>query len=542
MAYRLSGVDPFLRASPGAFTGYAMQQSPSSSFALIKRNAISSWQGVICADNGAGAVYHDAIEFNPSDGLAGWMTGGAGYSNAVAITDTTNWMIVGYTWDGTSGATSWTWWWKIGAGAWQSSTSNATANTATAFASTFHWIIGNEANLQDDAQFDIVVAGSIKSKLSTATLQTLNMTTAASWDAVFTGASAWLLGFDAIGTRTDRTGNGGNETSRSAGATVALVADPPGWTWSSIDTRFVTASTGSKGRATATGNKSAAVASSTGSRTSQLATVAKVATGASTTSARGSQTAVGIRSASSTSTVQARTGQTAVGVRRALGVSLAGARGSQAATGFKVATSASLAKAVGVDTATVFKIASSASLLFSKGVVVSIGSQPGGGTRTGSSLISARGAVTSTGFKVTTGASALKARTVTTATSFKLVSTASTAKARGVATATGIRSALANSSTGARSAASAVALKRVLGFSSVRAQTLGGAQATKTSGAISTVRARGVVISVHPPINATPFATPTTGPTRPHLSRSSDGHLDTPDMGSSGRIQIGRIS
>jgi hypothetical protein len=229
VAYRLTGTDPFLRASIGAFNGYAMRNSPLSYAALLLRRSTGTWNGIYVVDTGAATNYSFPMEFNPSNQLAGDFTTANPFQSAATFADTTNWMIIGATWDGTITASHVNWRWKIGAGAWSSEAETSPGANATVAGSGYRHIVGNEAGLGDDADFDIVCVGAIKSELSQASFESLTMTDFASWQAVFTGSGAWLLGFETIATQTDRTGNGGDEVSRSAG--VSLVSDPPGWAW-----------------------------------------------------------------------------------------------------------------------------------------------------------------------------------------------------------------------------------------------------------------------------------------------------------------------
>lgn len=238
MAYRLSGTDPFLRASIGAFNGYAMHGAPLSYAALLKRRSVSSWQGLYVIDNGSTTNDSFPMEFNPSNQLAGDFTTANPFQSAATFNNTTDWMIVGATWDGSTTAGHVVWRWKIGTNAWSSETDTSPGSNATAAGSGYRHLIGNEAGLGDDADYDIVCVGAIKSQLAQATFESLTMTDIASWDAVFTGSGAWLLGFDAISSRTDRTGNGGNEVSRSAG--ITLVSDPSGWSWGGSSTKSIT--------------------------------------------------------------------------------------------------------------------------------------------------------------------------------------------------------------------------------------------------------------------------------------------------------------
>lgn len=231
MAYRLTGTDPFFRCSIGAFNGYAMRNSAFSYAALLKRRSAGAWHGIYVVDDGAGtpANYSFPMEFNPSNQLAADLTTLNPFASTATFNDTTNWMIVGLCWDGTTTAGHAIWRWKIGSGAWASEAVTSPGANATTAGSGYRHLLGNEAGLVDDADFDIVCAGAIKSNLAQATFESLDMLSIATWDAVFTGAGAWLIGFDDISTRTDRTGNGGNEASRSSG--ITLVSDPPGWSW-----------------------------------------------------------------------------------------------------------------------------------------------------------------------------------------------------------------------------------------------------------------------------------------------------------------------
>lgn len=227
MALRLTGTDPFLRASIGAFNGVAVHNGALSGASLFKLSGTGSWRGLHGIDNGSTSDYCIPYEFDPSNELAAANNGGGTWTSAATFTDTTNFMIVGFTWDGTNTAGHWVWRYKIGAGSFTTEADTATTNLATA-GSGYRHLIGNVANLGDDGSMDWVCTGLIRADVG-ATLHNLTMADIASWDAIFTGASAWLLDGQAIGSRTDRTGNGGNEVSRSAG--VTLVSDPAGFSW-----------------------------------------------------------------------------------------------------------------------------------------------------------------------------------------------------------------------------------------------------------------------------------------------------------------------
>ena len=233
MAYRFSGTDPQFRASIGAFNGYNWRTNPSSAAMLLKRNVASAWTGLQGIDTGSAAIYAIDYEITSGNQLTGWdgVSGSTWTAASTAPNDTTNWMILGYTWDGAHGTTGgWVWRWKVGAGAWGSENETLPAGTPTGTLGASHrHIIANDPTLADDASIDVVCFGKITSNLSQATFESLDMTTFASWNAVFTGAGALLHGFEVVGSQTDRTGNGGDEVTRNG---VTLVSDPAGWSWS----------------------------------------------------------------------------------------------------------------------------------------------------------------------------------------------------------------------------------------------------------------------------------------------------------------------
>jgi len=232
MAYQFASTDPYVRCAIGAFNGYTWRNSPSSGAALFKINSIGVWRGITAIDTGTLVVYVDDFEMDNANHLSTWdgVSSNGTPTSVAAFTDTSNWMIVGYTWDGTLTGTPWVWRWKIGAGSWNSEAVFPGSNgvRTAAIGSGYRHVIGNEPALNDDGRQDIVCVGKIKSNLSQATFEALTLTDIASWDAVFTGSTAWLIDFETIGSRIDRTGNGGNEINRN---NVSLVSDPAGFSW-----------------------------------------------------------------------------------------------------------------------------------------------------------------------------------------------------------------------------------------------------------------------------------------------------------------------
>jgi hypothetical protein len=240
MAYRFDGSDDDVRFSMGAFDGYTA--GPISGAVLLKRNAASAWHGLICVYDATGAdsgnVGLDLIEYSNGNQLAFWngKVGGAFIdgSSGTAVSDTSNWQIVGVSWNGASSAPRFHW--KVGAGSWNhASGADSTGSDANTFATADRIIVGTDPTDSDDLSGDVVCAGMIKANWADGDFEALDMSAFSSWTAKFTGAGAWLVGFEASGALTDRTGNGGDEASR-AGTT--LVSDPGGWSWAGAGTTY----------------------------------------------------------------------------------------------------------------------------------------------------------------------------------------------------------------------------------------------------------------------------------------------------------------
>ena len=231
MAYRFSGADPQVKFLPGGIVGQNMGGSPQSFAALLKRNAIGAWMSVLNVANGSTNVSFP-LEFRPENSLESNVnTSESGkQSTPDTFTSTTEWEIVGFTWDGSATASAFVFRWKVGAAAWGSrgDTSLTATNTVT---SGHRLLVGIEAAGLDDLSADVVCMGMTRSTLSQATFESLSMTDFATWEAVFTGANSWLVGFEDAGTVLDRTGNSGDETSRNG---VSLVSDPAGWSWGGL--------------------------------------------------------------------------------------------------------------------------------------------------------------------------------------------------------------------------------------------------------------------------------------------------------------------
>jgi hypothetical protein len=227
VSYRFTPSDGKLYTSPGALVGLQRNQAFSYA-ALLKRRATSVWHSILNIENGAAGNFMFPMEFNPGNNLAGDFTTANPFQSAATFADTVNWMIVGLTWDGSTTANKVVWRWKIGSAPWSSELETSPGANASAIGSGYHMIIGVEAGSGDDADFDMVCIGAIRSELSQAQFESLTMTDFLSWRNVFAGSGAWLLGFQAIDTIIDMTGNGGNETSRT---TPTLQPDPPGWEW-----------------------------------------------------------------------------------------------------------------------------------------------------------------------------------------------------------------------------------------------------------------------------------------------------------------------
>lgn len=228
MSYRLNGVDPFFRASIGALLGWQRNQ-PITVAIMLKRIGVSSWQGLHVIDNGGATNFTYPMELNPANVISTDFSTANPFQSVQAFNNTVDFMNLVIAWDGTQTAGHVDYRWKIGANAWGSETATSGGSNASAAGAGYRHLIGNEAGLGDDANFDVVCVGAIKSKLTQAAVESLDQLSFSTWQSVFTGPSAWLIGFETIAAQLDRTGNGGNELSRSAG--ITLQADPPGWSW-----------------------------------------------------------------------------------------------------------------------------------------------------------------------------------------------------------------------------------------------------------------------------------------------------------------------
>lgn len=234
MSYKFTPADPYLAAAAGAFNGYSMHGSAPLSFAaLLKRRAVSSWHGiyVVAADTPPSTNYGYMMEFDPTNQLAADFTTANPFSSVATYNNIVDWMIVGGTMAGSggAGATAFTWRYQIGGGTFAAEADTSPGSNTTALGAGHRHVIGVEAALGDDADFDMTCFGVIQSNLSQAQFESLSMQKFTSWKSVFSGSGALLLGFDDITTRVDLTGNGADEVSRSLG--IVLADDPPGWEW-----------------------------------------------------------------------------------------------------------------------------------------------------------------------------------------------------------------------------------------------------------------------------------------------------------------------
>lgn len=234
MAYRFDGSDDDVRFTMGTFDGYTA--GDLSAAMLLKRNATGAWHGMLTINDAAGAasgtVLADVMEFSNGNVLAFWngQVGGEmiNGSTATTITDTTNWMIVGLSFDG--GGTTPRFHWKIGSGSWNHENITGTLGSAdmATMATADRIIVGTDPSGGDDLSADVACVGMIEAFWADADFEALSLTSFAAWETKFTGSGAWLIGFEDSGTQTDRTGNGGNEDTRSG---TTLVSDPPSWVW-----------------------------------------------------------------------------------------------------------------------------------------------------------------------------------------------------------------------------------------------------------------------------------------------------------------------
>jgi hypothetical protein len=235
MAYRFAPASSaYIEISPGPFVGYAMRAAgaPWSCYALINRNGLATWQGIVTINDGAGtpAAYYHFLEFSPGNNLVGDDSVFASWTSTETFTSTTEDTILGMAFAGTDNVVNNARYdFKKGAAAWGSENETIDlGGNGTTVGSGYRIRIGNNHDLGDDGDFDLVCLGLIKSQLSQGTVQSLSQSSFSAWQSVFTGTGAILLRFDDIAARNDVNGNGANETARSASG-ITVVADPSGF-------------------------------------------------------------------------------------------------------------------------------------------------------------------------------------------------------------------------------------------------------------------------------------------------------------------------
>lgn len=238
MAYRFTPAsNPYIDFSPGSFTGWLFRSATGNEAAftiaaLLKRNATGAWNGIVTVNDGAGtpaAVAH-FLEFDSGNRLAGDDNNVLTYVSTKTFTNTTDWIIVALSFDGTDNvANNAQYRWKEGAGAWgsENETFNIQDTIFASIASGDRFRVGNNHNTSDDGNFDLVCLGFKEGYTNQAGIEALSMDAGgyATWQTLFDTANSALLRFDNISTLTDQGDAGWAETGRSAGG-LSLVSDP----------------------------------------------------------------------------------------------------------------------------------------------------------------------------------------------------------------------------------------------------------------------------------------------------------------------------
>lgn len=235
MAYRFDSADDDVRFTPGALTSYTM--GPVTMAALINRNETSTWHGIVTildagGGDGSTPVLIDALEIDDTNHLSFWNGRGspasaeiAGAASTSFGTDTTNWFVVAVSWGGASTAPKFHWK-QLSSGSWtHQAISDGTGQDCKPIVSADRIIIGTDPSGGDDFGGDVVWAGIVKSNVADATIENLDTL---SFQTVVDFGWDWLVGFEASGTQTDRTGGGGDQASISG---TSLVSDPGSWDW-----------------------------------------------------------------------------------------------------------------------------------------------------------------------------------------------------------------------------------------------------------------------------------------------------------------------
>lgn len=227
MSYRFNGTNQDIRFSIGAFSGYI---GPLVFAIYLKRNAFAAWMGAITVSVGVTtAVRSDSIEFDPTNKMSYWPGGGSTVAVAAANTDPAFQLVV-LTANPNLGVDQPRFHTKSLGGAWaHANTSATTSSSGTAFGATDQIIIGTDPSGGDDLNADVVAVAGKKFVATPSDVAVEALFSDVDFTVWQGAALDWLVGFDAIGTRSDLTGGGGNEVARNG--TPTLVSDPAGWSF-----------------------------------------------------------------------------------------------------------------------------------------------------------------------------------------------------------------------------------------------------------------------------------------------------------------------
>jgi len=234
MAYRFAPAsNPFIEISGGAIVGDNLGNTSSGGWTVAvggNRNGTGSWQGLCIQTDGSTEKFY-VLELTPANVLTVDNTV-TSVASSTALTNTTDDTMFVFSWDGTDNVTdNARFSWKVGAAAWQHEyetwDSFQTSGAAGNMQSGWRFRIGNNVGTSDDLDADLYAWGFRLGGRSQAEIEALSLGAGgyATWQTMFDVSDSILHRFDDIGTLTDQTGLGADETSRSASG-ITLVADP----------------------------------------------------------------------------------------------------------------------------------------------------------------------------------------------------------------------------------------------------------------------------------------------------------------------------
>lgn len=223
MAYRFDGVDDRVIFNNNPVLGYV--PGPMTLAALIKRGAATASLPVFGID-ASSSLRRVSQRFGLGN-VVSMAIGATAYQGSAVAASLSLWYLFACTWAGGTATprfhihdeSGWT---------HQNATAATPGNLSTLTAS--DPISVGQVAATGFWNGDVVCAGIKKADRTDAQIEALSRTSFLVWKNF---GFDWLVGFDDAGTITNEMGGGGDETSRVG---TSVVADPPGWVFSTLPT------------------------------------------------------------------------------------------------------------------------------------------------------------------------------------------------------------------------------------------------------------------------------------------------------------------